>query len=103
MKDITSLSKNLLPRWPCLFFAGYQCAVCIRFCQCEKEFLQLLRLELWGATPTRPSLAFSLGFMELVHSLNLECQVALKDVSSAIQFLETNKILPKVCIQSLYI
>jgi hypothetical protein len=34
--------------------------------------------------------------MELLHSLNLECQVALKDFSNAIQFLETNKILSQV-------
>ena len=34
---------------------------------------------LWGATPTKPELAFSVNLMELLHTLNLECQVTLKD------------------------
>ena len=54
-------------------FVGYQCKVSITFCHCEKEFYQLLRLGLWAATPTCPTLAFSLEFMELTHTLNLEC------------------------------
>ena len=77
-------------------FVGYQCKVSITFCHCEKEFYQLLRLGLWAATPTCPTLAFSLEFMELTHTLNLECWVALKDRSSAIQFLEVNTISTEV-------
>ena len=34
----------------------------------------------WGATPTKPELAFSVNLMELLPlTLNLKCQVTLKD------------------------
>ena len=37
------------------------------------------------ATPTKPELAFTMDLMKLLHTLNLECQVAVKDFCSAIQ------------------
>ena len=59
--------------------------VAVQFCSCEPDFLRLLRFNFWGATPTKPELAFTKDLMKLLHTLNLECQVAVKDFCSAIQ------------------
>ena len=61
--------------------------VAVQFCSCEPDFLRLLRFNFWGATPTKPELAFTMDLMKLLHTLNLECQVAVKDFCSAIQTL----------------
>ena len=71
----------------CCFPTGYQVVVAVQFCSCEPDFLRLLRFNLWGATPTRPELAFTMDLMKLLHTLNLECQVAVNDFSAAIQTL----------------
>ena len=59
--------------------------VAVQFCSCDPDFLRLLRFNFWGATPTKPELAFTMDLMKLLHTLNLECQVAVKDFCSAIQ------------------
>ncbi|XP_074630359.1 uncharacterized protein LOC141889079 isoform X2 [Acropora palmata] len=59
----------------------------VQFCACEADFLRLLRFNLWAATPSKPELAFSFSLMELLHVLNLECQVAVKDFCAALQCL----------------
>ena len=59
--------------------------VAVQFCDCEPDFLRLLRFNLWGATPTKPELAFTIDLMKLLHTLNLECQVAVKDLCAALQ------------------
>ena len=62
--------------------------VAVQFCSCEPDFLRLLRFNFWGATPTKPELAFTMHLMMLLHTLNLElCQVAVKEFCSAIQTL----------------
>ena len=62
--------------------------VAVQFCSCEPDFLRLLRFNFWGATPTKPELAFTMHLMMLLHILNLElCQVAVKEFCSAIQTL----------------
>ena len=72
----------------CFFFlSGFQVVVAVQFCSCEPDFLRLLRFNFWGATPTKPELAFTMDLMKLLHTLNLECQVAVKDFCSAIQTL----------------
>ena len=66
----------------------------VQFCNCEPDFLRLLRFNLWGATPTKPELAFfTLDLMKLLHTLNLECQVAVKDFSAALQTLTDDVII----------
>ena len=67
------------------FLSGFQVVVAVQFCSCEPDFLRLLRFNFWGATPTKPELAFTMDLMKLLHTLNLECQVAVKDFCSAIQ------------------
>ena len=72
----------------CFFFlSGFQVVVAVQFCSCEPDFLRLLRFNFWGATPTKPELAFTMDLMKLLHTLNRECQVAVKDFCSAIQTL----------------
>ena len=61
--------------------------VAVQFCSCEPDFLCLLRFNFWVATLTKPELAFTMDLMKLLHTLNLECQVAVKDFCSAIQTL----------------
>ena len=73
-------------------FLGYQTEVKVQFCNCEPDFLRLLRFNLWGATPTKPELAFTLDVMKLLHTLNLECQVAVKDFCAALQTLRYDVI-----------
>ena len=74
------------------FPTGYQVVVAVQFCSCEPDFLRLLRFNLWDATPTRPELAFTMDLMKLLHTLNLECQVAVKDFCTAIQTLADDMI-----------
>ncbi len=44
----------------CIIILGTQHQVRVVFCQCESERVTLLRLNLWAATPSRPTLAFSI-------------------------------------------
>lgn len=62
-------------------------------CMCEADFLQLLHFNLWSATPTKPEFAFSLNLIYLLHTLNLECQVAVKDFCNALQTIADDVIL----------
>ena len=81
-----SYSMNISPF--CFFFlSGFQVVVAVQFCSCEPDFLRLLRFNFWGATPTKPELAFTMDLMKLLLTLNLECQVAVKEFCSAIQTL----------------
>ena len=91
-----TLSLNLILHWLYvffLFFVGYQMEVKVHFCSCEPDFLRLLRFNLWGATPTKPELAFTLDLMKLLHTLNLECQVAVKDFCAALQTLTDDVLI----------
>jgi len=72
---------------------GLQREVHVQFCDCEADFLRLLRFNLWSATPTKPELAFSLNLMYVLHTLNLECQVAVKDFCNALQTMADDVIL----------
>lgn len=72
---------------------GLQKEVHVQFCGCEPDFLRLLRFRLWGATPSKPELAFSINVMDLLHTLNLECQVAVKDFCDALQTMADDVIV----------
>ena len=62
-------------------------------CMCEADFLQFLHFNLWSATLTKPEFAFSLNLIYLLHTLNLECQVAVKDFCNALQTIADDVIL----------
>ena len=70
----------------------------VQFCACEADFLRLLRFNLWAATPSKPELAFSISLMEFLHTLNLECQVAVKDFCVAVQNLADETIVFAVSV-----
>lgn len=76
-----------------VLFSGLQKEVHIQFCECEPDFLGLLHFRLWGATPIKPELAFSINVMDLLHTLNLECQVAVKDFCDALQTMADDVIV----------
>lgn len=71
---------------------GFKMEVAVQFCDCEPDFLRLLRFNLWSATPTKPELAFTIDLMKLLHTLNLECQVAVKDLCAAVEDLSSFQI-----------
>ena len=68
----------------------------ITFCNCEADFLTLLRFGLWGASPQRPELAFHLHFMRLLMHLRLEAHVSVKGFCAAHSFLHKENVLDKV-------
>ena len=70
----------------------------IRFCSCEEDAVTLVRLQYWPATPTRPSTAFSFQLLDWIEALLLECQVSMQDVSAAIQFLLSKKVMGEVSV-----
>ena len=47
----------------------------------------MIRLGYFAATPDRPQLAFQFQLLDLLEALLLECQVAVKDVTSALTCL----------------
>lgn len=55
-------------------------------CDCEPLAVILSRTKLWPASPTNPRFAFSFALLDWAEALLLECQVALKDFSSALKF-----------------
>ena len=52
------------------------------FCGCKSPAEQLLELNLWPATPSKPTIAFTIELMTFVHMLTLECQASLYDIST---------------------
>ena len=55
------------------------------FCSSESEPITLLRLNLWAATPTKPTLAFSVELMLRMKILMLDCQVAVMDFAQSLE------------------
>ena len=60
----------------------------IRFvcCDCEPLAVTLSRAKLWPATPLNPRFVFTFALLDWAEALMLECQVALRDFSSALKF-----------------
>ena len=75
------------------YVPGVTNEVQVQFCACEADFLRLQCFTLWAATPSKPELAFSISLLELLHVLNLECQVAVKDFCAALQSLADETIV----------
>ena len=81
---ISHISWTSVYRFCFFLLSGFQVVVAVQFCSFEPDFLRLLtRFSFLGATPTKPELAFTMDLMKLLHTLNLECQVAVKDFCSA--------------------
>ncbi len=55
-------------------------------CDCEPLAVTLSRARLWAATPVHPQFCFSFELLDWMEALLLECQVALKDFSSALKY-----------------
>ena len=85
---ISHISWTSVYRFCFFLLSGFQVVVAVQFCSFEPDFLRLLtRFSFLGATPTKPELAFTMDLMKLLLTLNLECQVAVKEFCSAIQTL----------------
>lgn len=55
-------------------------------CQCEPLVVTMVRARLWPSTPQRPQIAFTFDLLDWAETLLLECQVALKDLCTALYF-----------------
>lgn len=55
-------------------------------CKCEPLAVTITRAQLWPATPTNPSYAFTFSLLDWAEALMLESQVALKDFCNTLKF-----------------
>lgn len=78
-----------------LWYVGIEHEVSFVHCDCESLALTLVRAQLWPSTPQRPRLAFTFCLLDWAEALLLECQVALKDFCSALDFYAPY-VVPKV-------
>ena len=62
--------------------AGASFEVEIEFCKCQSNFIQLIQFGLWGATPSKPTLAFSIELFELFHAMQ-PFALSLKSICQA--------------------
>ena len=67
--------------------SGVEHKVQFSYCTCEPLIKTLCRAQLWPATPCNPHYVFSFALLDWAEALLLECQVALKDFCSALNFL----------------
>ena len=56
------------------------------YCSCEPLPITLTRANLWPASPSNPSYAFSFGLLDWAEALLFECQVSLNDFCHALKF-----------------
>ena len=55
------------------------------FCGCKSPAERLLELNLWPATPTKPTLVFTIELMSLAQMITLNCHASLYDIVSFIK------------------
>lgn len=55
-------------------------------CNCEPLAVSLVRASLWPATPTNPKVGFTFNLLEWAEALMVECQVALRDFCTSLQY-----------------
>ncbi len=68
------------------FFIGVEHNISFSYCGCEPFTVTMVRARLWPASPKHPQLAFCFSLLDWAEALLLECQVALKDLCSALAF-----------------
>lgn len=56
-------------------------------CKCESPGSSLIRYGFWPAHPLRPTAAFTMDFMKLMHNLSLECAVSVKGFVNTVRWL----------------
>ena len=74
----------------------------VEFCGCTPKFVQLVQLDLWGATPSKPTLAFSIQLLELWHVLQMECQIPMKKICEAYKVLNMDKVTQHDASREIY-
>jgi len=79
-----------------LLYVGIHRKVKFQFCDCYNEIDTLIKLGFFAATPQRPEIAFQFQLLDLLEALLLECQVAIKDFTNALECLTKFPFL--VCI-----
>ena len=68
---------------------GQHHGIVVVFCGCKSPAERLLELNLWPATPSKPTLAFTVELMEFARMLILECYASLYDI---VAFMKTTAI-----------
>lgn len=69
------------------FAIGIHRKVKFQFCACYNDTSTLIKLGFFPATPKRPEVAFQFQLLDLLEALLLECQVAIKDFTNALECL----------------
>ena len=57
------------------------------FCKCESPGSSLIRFGFWPCRPLKPTAAFSMDLMILMHNLSLECAVSVKGFVNCIRWM----------------
>ena len=70
-----------------ILHVGTQRRVQFQFCGCFSEAEILIKLGYFAATPQRPQLAFQFQLLDLLEALLLECQVSVKDLTAALDYI----------------
>ncbi|ELU18547.1 hypothetical protein CAPTEDRAFT_186980 [Capitella teleta] len=67
----------------------------IQFCHCEGETksVTLVKLHLWSLNAKKPTAAFHIDLLKLLHSLSMECKVAVKRSTEALKHLHVYPFL----------
>ena len=70
------------------------------FCGCKSPAERLLELNLWPATSTKPTLAFTIELMSFAQMIILNCYASLYDIVS---FLKATRIKQRQVYYSLIV
>ena len=70
-------------------FLGTEHKLQFTYCSCEPLPITMARANLWPASPSNPSYAFSFALLDWAEALLLECQVSLQDFCHALKFRST--------------
>lgn len=57
------------------------------FCDHESAAATLVRFGFWPCSPVRPSTAFSIDLLKMMHMLTLECAVSVKGFVNTLRWL----------------
>ena len=93
------MNRNHLYTLLQLLFIGIHHKIKFHFCSCYNEAVTLIKLGFFPATPKQLEVAFQFQLLDLLEALLLECQVAIKDFTNALECQTNCPLL--VCITKL--
>ena len=82
---------------------GQHHGITVVFCGCKSPAERLLELNLWPATPSKPTLAFTIELMRFAQMLILECYASLYDIIAFLKTTATKQLQVKFMYKYNYI